>query len=119
MATSLREYLDQLASPSVQTDKVGNFTRQTLRENIAKLTIDQLAHEREKCEVSLTSLKKGFSEDELAGHSEKYARLATTHKDIFSGQSGKLIELRELNSETHRAMEDLQATLNGKNIDLA
>lgn len=87
-------------------------------ENIAKLTIDQLAHEKDKCEAAMANLKLSFAKDELENHSDKYAKLATSHRDIFNGQTGKLASLRELNSETHRAMEELQGMLGGKNIDL-
>lgn len=45
---------------------MGNYTRQTLKEKIAKLTIDQLALEREKSEAAMDNLKQGFARDELA-----------------------------------------------------
>ena len=47
---SLKTYLDSLASMSVKTELVSDQTRHQLIDKIAKLTIDQLAHEREKCE---------------------------------------------------------------------
>ena len=58
---SLKTYLDSLTSASVKTELVSDHTRQQLTDKISKLTIDQLALEREKCEQALAALKFGFA----------------------------------------------------------
>jgi len=63
-------------------------------------------------------LKFEFASEEMTSSSEKYSKLGAAHKDIFKGQSGMVTELRELNIKTHKAMEELLATLNGKSVDL-
>ena len=95
------------------------MARQQLRDKLARATIDQLAHEKDQAQIALSTLKLCFSREELqAQNQSKYALLCSAHKDIFSGHNGKLTQLRELNERTHRAMEELQATMSGKNVDL-
>ena len=52
-------------------------------------------------------MKFGFASEEMASNREKYFLLGAAHKDIFTGQSGMVTELRELNIKTHKAMEEL------------
>ena len=109
-SSSLKTYLDSLASEKVNCDTVSDQTRFQLREQIAKVTIDQLAHEKEKAQTALQALKQAFAREELNEQSQaKYAILCKSHKDIFapSNQNGKLTMLKELNEQTHKAMEEL------------
>ena len=85
------------------------------------MTIDQLAHEKDQAQAALQSLKLAFAREELSETTQaKYGSLCKSHKDIFapSHQNGKLSHLRDLNEQTHKAMEELQATIGGKNVDL-
>ena len=44
---SLQAYLDSLASDHVKCELVSNLARRQLRERLARVTIDQLAYEKE------------------------------------------------------------------------
>ena len=63
---SLQAYLNSLASEHVKCELVSSLARRQLRERLARVTIDQLAHEKEQAATSLHSLKLAFAREELS-----------------------------------------------------
>ena len=63
---SLQAYLDGLASEQVKCELVSGQARRQLRERLARVTIDQLAYEKDQTASSLQSLKLAFAREELS-----------------------------------------------------
>ena len=63
---SLQSYLNSLASEQVNCEKVSGVARRQLRDRLARVTIDQLAYEKEQAATSLHSLKLAFAKEELS-----------------------------------------------------